>query len=369
MASARPKVAYVLPVYSPAVASHLGHLYKLVQLTSGFLDVFVVIERAVARPTELGAPYYRQRFSWLPILRAAELFIVLVTLRARGYRNFYVHYSFVGGLAAWLVAAIGGGHVFYWNSGMPWLYRRPWLEETVFRFILRHTILVTAPPGLGEEYRRRYGLAASCIRIVPHFITVSWFQPDISVEEAKRRRGIRPEQRVILFVHRLSRRKGIHLIPDIAAEVLKRRKDVIFVVVGDGPERKNLESRIQNLGLTSFVKLVGEMPQRDLPPYFWAADVFLLPSEEEGFPRVLLEAMAAGVPYVATDVGGVRAVTPPELQGYLAPSGGAAGLAQNVLLLLSLPDARRAVIKTAEQAWVKRFDTAVVLPVFDALFR
>ncbi len=365
--STKPRICYILPVYDPDTGSHFFHLYEFLERAARELDIFVVIEKC---KHQLAWPFgfYCQKFSFPP-LRMLELLAVLTRERLAGRRYFYTHYSFYGAIAAWLVTRIFGGQAYYWNSGMPWNYRRPWFEERVFRFILRHTILVTNPPGLAVEYRRRYGLRADRIRIVPHYISVQRFQAGPSRAEARARVGIPPEAKVILFVHRLSRRKGAHLIPEIAVEVTKREKNAMFIVVGDGPERKNLESRIQNLELREHVRLVGEVPQRDIVPYFRAADALLMPSEEEGFPHVLLEAMAAGVPYVASDVGGVREATPPALHEYVLQGGNPNLFAGKILALFSKWSIELSGVANTEREWVQRYDIQAAVPQFLSLFR
>lgn len=364
----KPKVVYVLPSYDLDTGSHFFHLYEFLEEAAKELDLFVVIEKCRHSPAAPQLRHYCQKFSW-PLARFFEIVFALASFRLRGYKNFYVHYSFFGALASWAVTIIFGGNAYYWNSGMPWLYRRPWLEERVFRFILRSTILVTDPQSLADEYIRHYGLKSDHIRIIPHFISVSRFQdPAITRESARRELGIPLGAKVILFVHRLSRRKGAHLLPEIISGVTKLHKDVMFVIVGDGPERENIELRIKNQGLGRYVRFAGEVPQRDIAPYFRAADFFLLPSEEEGFPHVLLEAMAAGLPYVATDVGGVRELTPPELLPYIAAAGKPGQFVRSVCDILALPADALARVAVAERQWVKRYDLDTVAAEFAKLF-
>lgn len=364
----RPRICYILPRYDPAIGSHFFHLYELLAAAAREMDVFVVVERAGAGAAAAPFRLRCQRFSFPP-LRAVELLVLLVRERLRGYRDFYTHYSLFGGVMSWLVVRLFGGRAFYWNCGMPWLYRRGRFEEAAFRFVLRHTILVTGTVGIADEYRRRYGLAAARLRVLPNWINVERFRARAHRPDARGRLGLPREVRVVLFVHHLSQRKGAHLLPDIISGVTKVRKDVIFVIVGSGLERKNVECRIQNLELTEHVRFMGEVPHRDLPDYFAAADVFLMPSEEEGFPRVLLEAMASGVPYIASDVSGVREITPPELRGNLTPSGRADLFAQRVVTLLAQSAASTAGVAEVERGWVKRYDLPVVLRQFVRLFQ
>ncbi len=117
--------------------------------------------------------------------------------------------------------------------------------------------------------------------------------------------GISADRRVVLAIGRLSREKAQRdLIGALAA--LKRDKPsepIAAILVGDGPERENLVQLSAELGLNQIVIFAGQQP--DVRPYYAIADVFVLPSHTEGSPNVLLEAMAAGKPIVACNVGGV----------------------------------------------------------------
>lgn len=360
----RPKIVYVLPEFDPNTDSHFFHIYELLENPSG-LDVFTIILRA----NDSSPIPFPHRVLGLPrAFRMFELLLLLGRARAAGRRQFYVHYSFSGALAAWIVARFFGGVVYYWNAGMPWLYRRSRLEETIFRFILRRTILVTGTAALKEEYRRRYRLDASRIRIMPNWVAVERFRGRDRAA-ARAHLGIPPDVPVMLFVHRLSRRKGADRISQIAAGVTKSARNAMFLIVGDGPERERLESEIRNAGLQERVRLIGEVPHRGVPEYFAAADIFFMPSEEEGFPHVLLEAMAAGLPYVASDVGGVREITPPVLASYIIPPRDISKFSERVLDLLSLTPNERTVIQEAERIWVERYDIAGARARFGALFQ
>ncbi|MDP3727773.1 MAG: glycosyltransferase family 4 protein [bacterium] len=364
----RPNVCYVLPHYDPAAGSHFIYRYEFLELAARELHLFVVVEKCSARPPPHMFPAYCQRFSAMP-LRLAESILLFFRERFRGRRHFYVHYSFYGAIAAWLVTCLAGGRVYYWNCGMPWLYRRSWYAEAVFRFILRHTILVTGTPGLACVYTEHYRLNPSRIRVLPNWIDAGRSRPAESAVVLRVKLGIPSSSRVVLFVHRLSRRKGADRIPAIAAGVTKRFPNAMFLIVGDGPERERVELKIQNSELAGVVRFVGEVSHRDISDYFAAADIFFMPSEEEGFPHVLLEAMAAGLPYVASDVGGVREITPPALQSYLVPSGDTQRFVERIGALLGADPRERAAISAAEREWVKRYDISAALQKFKNLFR
>lgn len=345
--------------------SHFFHLYDLLDVANEKLDCYVIAERG-RLPRGISSPCdYLQKWQWFPA-RVIELASLLLWQRFRGRRWFYIHYSFAGAMVAWFVTRLFGGTVYYWNCGMPWLYHRPWLRESVFRFILRHTILVTGTPGMAEKYRHHYALHAERIRVMPNWIHVSRYVGGLTREVARQRLGIPADRKVVLFVHRLSRRKGAHLIVEVAASVTKRLENAMFLIVGDGPERKNLESRIMNQGLN--VRLAGAVSNRSIFDYFAAADIFFMPSEEEGFPHVLLEAMAYGLPYVASDVGGVREITPPVLEPFLVSFEDDARFAERISAILTLTPEEHDHLCTEERAWVGRYDLSEALPKFLALF-
>ncbi len=366
MASNRRKIVYILPSYDSNTGSHFFHIYEMLIASARELDIFLVIERATETPQDFPFPVYCQRFAWAP-LRFIELVCVLALARLRRHRFFYTHYSFFGGVASWLVSSIFGGHAYYWNAGMPWLYRRGHLEEAVFRFVLRHCTLVTGSVGLAAEYGKRYGLDSRDTRILPNWIHLSRFQIQ-NRTHAREILHIADETKLMLFVHHLSRRKGAHFLSEIASQVIEEEKRAIFFIIGDGPERKNLESSIKNRGLEEWVRIIGEVPHRDIPLYFASADAFLMPSEEEGFPHVLLEAMVAGIPYVASDVGAVREITPPILAEYIVHSGDVRAFAEQIVSLAGLSESNRERIKAIEQDWVRRYDLALVRKVFVSLF-
>lgn len=366
-ATYKPKICYILPEYNLAAGSHFYHLYELLERSAKNLDIFLVIERSKGATPELPFRCYRQKFSFMP-LRVVELFLIFVFVRLHGYRFFYTHYSFAGAFFAWFVARMFGGINFYWNCGMPWLYSRGWFEEVMFHFALKHSILVTGTEGLLREYQQRYGLKAGNSRVLPNWIDTRRFSAIENRQELKKRLDIPEQAKAVLFVHRLSRRKGAHKILPIAERVAKKIPGAIFLIVGSGPEQKNLEFRIHDLGLGQHVRLAGEVPNKDIPQYFAAADVFFMPSEEEGFPHVLLESMAAGVPYAASDVGGVREITPAVMREYLVPSGDIAIFSAKIVELLEKSPLGTKSIIDEEREWVKRYDIEEVLPKFAALF-
>ena len=120
-------------------------------------------------------------------------------------------------------------------------------------------------------------------------------------------------------------------------------------MVGDGELRGDLEAQIGRLQLDSAVRMVGW--RRDIPELLQIFDVFLLTSHWEGLPRVLLEAMALGVPIVATNVGGITEIVQTGENGYLASLGNIEEMAQRVLQLLGNEEMRLLTGEKVRQWW------------------
>jgi len=164
------------------------------------------------------------------------------------------------------------------------------------------------------------GTSRSKIRVVANAADPeSFLSPEITQPRALREQlGVTGTSRMILAVGRLSAEKGhINLVRAVARLCLDHPEhDARLVVVGDGPERASLSLAARSLGLGDRLILTGQVS--DPRPYYLAADVMALPSLIEGSPNVLLEAMAAGLPIVATRVGGVPEIISDGLTGLLA---------------------------------------------------
>ena len=143
---------------------------------------------------------------------------------------------------------------------------------------------------------------------------------------------------VVLAAGRLSPEKGFGVLVEAAAAVCRKYPAAGVVLFGDGVLRPELEARVAALGLTGRVVLPGF--RTDLDSLITAADVVVLPSFTEGLPNVALEASAAGVPVVATAVGGTPEVIADAETGFLVPPGNPGELAAKIVALLQNPALR-----------------------------
>ncbi len=173
--------------------------------------------------------------------------------------------------------------------------------------------------------------------------------PEEQKAELRRQLRLTDGTRVLLSVGRLSREKGhadlIQAMPKIVE--LAANSPLRLVIVGEGSERPRIEELRRNLRLTDVVTLTGQ--QDNVNRYYSIADVFLLPSHSEGCPNVLLEAVAAGVPVVATEVGGIPEVVTNGRDAILVKKHDQAGLAAATAQILQDRELRDRLVSSARE--------------------
>jgi glycosyltransferase involved in cell wall biosynthesis len=206
----------------------------------------------------------------------------------------------------------------------------------------RHYDAVIAVSRSVEVRLQGQGLGAPRLVLLPN----AWSSPvpALSRQAAREALGIAPDATVVGWVGRLSAEKGCDVLLQAAA--LLPDSGIRFSVVGDGAERSRLEAQAVSLGLGDRVTWHGLMPAAGR--LMAAFDLFALSSRTEGTPIALFEAMAAGVPVVATAVGGVPDVLGAD-QGWLVPSESPAELAASIRLALSdRAEALRRTVRASE---------------------
>jgi glycosyltransferase involved in cell wall biosynthesis len=148
------------------------------------------------------------------------------------------------------------------------------------------------------------------------------------------------------FVGRISHQKAVDRIVLAFAMLHGQASNTHLVIVGDGPERTNMESLAHHLGISRQVTFTGQADGVELMAGF---DVFLLPSRYEGMPYVLIEAVSSGLPIVMTDVGGANIVVKNGQNGYVLPEPNIELLAERLAELATRPELRRTMSRRSAQ--------------------
>ena len=164
----------------------------------------------------------------------------------------------------------------------------------------------------------------------------------------------------------LRRIKGLDVLIAAAAKIVARVPDARFVIAGEGPERESTLLQVRKLGIENCFEFLGH--RDDVPALLAEADLFVLPSRSEAFPNAVIEAMAAGLPVVATHVGGIVELVQPERTGVLVPSEDPEALAAAVLNLMARPDRANALGRTARQAIDRRYSLSSMVSQFEELY-
>ncbi len=168
------------------------------------------------------------------------------------------------------------------------------------------------------------GADAAKIRVVGNGVDTSIFHP-LDKSAARRALGIADAARVLITVGGLVERKGFHRVNELLPALKGKHPHLVYLIVGgaspEGDWSERLRRQVATLGLEDTVRFLGPMPSAALKEPLSAADVFVLATANEGWANVLLEAMACGLPVVATDVGGNREVVCRDELGLIVPFG------------------------------------------------
>ncbi len=227
-----------------------------------------------------------------------------------------------------------------------------WLRAPILAVLGRVTArladAVVAPSeATAAELRRDYG--ARAVEVIPNGIPPSPARP---AHVAARSPQLPP---VVLYAGRLRSRKAVAVLLAAMPRVLAAVPSARLVVVGDGEQSARVAAAVRARGLATHVDLAGSLPRPAAMARLFDADVFCLPSTYEGLPLAILEAMAAGLPVVATAVSGNPEAVEDGVSGLLVPPESAAALADALIALLTDPERRRQMGEAAKRRVAEHF--------------
>lgn len=232
----------------------------------------------------------------------------------------------------------------------------------VVRLAINKSDGVTAVSGYLREKTQGMFSPKKAITIIPNFVDTTLFS-----------RATDPELRGLLglgsekIVIHISNFRPVKCIGDIVRVFfrLSSEADVSMLFVGDGPERSGAETLVRELGIAERVHFLGKID--DIVPLLSIADLMLMPSDAESFGLAALEAMACGVPVVATDVGGFPEFITPDVHGYLLPPGDIGAITDCSLRLLLDSSLHRTFSEACVQQ-AKHYDTASLVERYETFY-
>ncbi|MEJ2235273.1 MAG: glycosyltransferase family 4 protein, partial [Syntrophobacterales bacterium] len=246
----------------------------------------------------------------------------------------------LGRLAAWLarvptIIHTPHGHVFYGHFGRS-LSRMFFQMEKLLGRITHHQIALT--PEECNDYVNLGVAKSNNLSVIHSGVDLNRFKLNAAETNHKRKElSIPPDSLVVGYVGWLIPIKGVTYLVDAMAEVIQRHPNSLLVLVGKGDEKAEeeikLKEQVENLGLVDNVRFLGWRP--DVNEIMGFFNIFVLPSLNEGMGRVLVEAMAAGLPIVASRVGGIPDLVKDGENGLLVPPANASALAKAISDLLT----------------------------------
>jgi len=223
-------------------------------------------------------------------------------------------------------------------------------ERSIGKWILDQSDHIIAVSSAVKEYARGLNVSESKISVIPNGIDVSEIRPN---HFHQRKANLR-----IAFVGRLIANKGPQYLLETAPTVLREFPEVEFLFVGDGPLQGLLRRSAKTLGISERVRFLPAVPS--IPEFLRECDIYVRPSLTEGMPLTVLEAMASGVPTIATSIEGTREIITHGENGFLIAPKSAEQLKFYISKLVSDPELRIKMGKRARETMEKHNDWATV---------
>lgn len=327
------KLIYVMNHYSEKSDQHFYHIINLLkEMANKGIEIALIIEKAddipVIKHENITVICQKEKENYK---RVIELFFILKRLLKNGYNKIFIRITLNSAIISIIAAKLFNAETYYWHSGTTYevdsdkslIKKIKWKLFSYSRFwFVKENInyFVTGPESMATYYSEKLKVASEKIIVLYNDIDIKRFNKTTSQEKEfiKKKLGLEMYEKVVIMVHRLSPvRKTDFYIPYVIDEEVFSNLNATLVIIGDGPERAYLEKLIKNSPANQRIKLLGSKPNNVVQEYYKAADIFINPSFTEGFPRVVIEAMACSLPVVATNAGGTIDIFGPLQREYI----------------------------------------------------
>jgi glycosyltransferase involved in cell wall biosynthesis len=356
------KLLYILNSYSKNESSHFFHVLNLlsVMATKG-VDIVLLIEKASDVPI---FPEKNVKVMTLTnkkgIGRFLELYKSVVSLNNQGYHHTYIRISSFTAIVASLANKLNGGKTFFWQSGttIEWDLEQPfnlkkvqwYMKSYIPSYLARKSTdyFVTGPESMVDYYAEVGGVNRNKIKVLYNDINLDRFSSTKSSEASSKKiflnnYGFNEDLLVILLVHRLSPvRKTMMYFPYCLEALVKKDllKNVVVVIAGDGEELIPIKNIAKENGSYSQCIFLGDVANSEIQHLYEMSDIFIHPTYNEGFPRVILEAMASGLPIVSTNAGGTGEIVGSKQASYISLKDDVSNFCENLVSIVQCEDLR-----------------------------
>lgn len=364
------KLVYILNYVHPMDTQHFVHVMALLRTLEDRCgwEVTLLSEKGGEGTQVVHGKQVRYLSRNGRFIRLIALVGALVKLRRNGNRLIFVRISKPAALVSAIVGKLLGMRVLYWQSTANYDLDR---HKPVIRRLRDDMAMkcigwgvdrfVTGPEFMLRYYEDNYRIGKNKLLLLYNDVDLSRFTPPASSPKNS-------EYLRILFVHSLSPSKRATLyfpaIIDRLNNLAAQGRRINLDIVGDGPERNEIEKQIKAARGPFSVRMLGAVANTELPKYLAETDIFIMPSYREGMPRALMEAMAMRLPAVATDAGGTRDIVGSRQLEYIVSRDDPEAFAQRLADLACDPVACKE-IGEENFSHVQRYSTPLVADMYD----
>ena len=323
------KLCYVLPQYYKNSSENFFHIANFLSELGKQVELYVVVEHCDTTPKINNV---KKIFilddgsnSISSFGRSVRLVNIYFEMYKKGVTVFFARASLTGVLP--LVIAnrffnLNRTSIIFWSCGqdvVPLSFSpskkniKRLVSKLLAWFVFRGVnYLATGPELMADYYHQHYKIPQHKILTLYNDISMERFYPLSAQQKAISKEAILDtNKKVMLFVHTFNECRGADLLPLIAKNIKDKKLNVVIVAIGrPGDYSDKLTQEIKANNLQDYLLNLGKVPNKDIAKYYQTADLFLMPSRGEGFPRVLLESMACGCPALSFEVGGVADILP-----------------------------------------------------------
>lgn len=347
------RILYPMLHYPPVIGGMEQCAKNIAERQPGDIEIFIVTgsvrgapERekikncSIFRYSPIGLNSFHT--SWIYIISAFPFIFFNSLYLAKKYKVDALHcYGFMGSAIGYVISKLIARPFISTEQGLTGANSSGIRIATKFfrSMIYRDAKLcVASSKAVAEDF---YRLGVRKVQIVPNGVDFNIFS---------NKQGKYSGKHTILTVGRLEKVKGHSYLINAFEEIKKKIPNAHLVIIGDGSERNNLEKQANDLGIKNSVTFVGEILNNDLPDYYKEADVFVMPSFYEGFGITAIEAMACGVPVVASRVGGLLEIIENGETGILVKPKDSKEIIDAISLLLEDKNLRQSITHKAKEA-------------------
>ncbi len=240
-----------------------------------------------------------------------------------------------------------------------YIKRRVALVYPLWKRIFTRADAIQAISTYLADFGKSMGFSGTPV-VVPNAVDVVNFVKDFDITELvkmKSKLGIKDDQKVIITTSRLVKKNGVG---DIIESLKYLPENFIFLVLGNGPLEKSLKLKAKSLQLQARIVFLGYVPHSEMPKYLKVSDVFVRPSLSEGLGNSFLEAMATGLPVVATSVGGIPDFLKDGETGYFCEVENPKSIAEQILKFENNPEQKNRIVEKAKKMVMEKYEWGMI---------